>query len=48
MTFHTSEEVRTLFKQFDVEIFNEIEEEGRTAVGNAKHWHLFAVVAIKR
>ena len=45
MTFHTREEVDELLRDFDVEQLVEIEEDGTTAIGEAKHWHLFHVVA---
>lgn len=47
MTFHTAEQVKTLLTPFDIEIFREIEEDGQTATGQPKHWHLFTVIAQK-
>jgi tellurite methyltransferase len=48
MSFQTREEAEELLRGFDVERFDEIEEDGQTAVGDPKHWHLFHVVARKR
>jgi tellurite methyltransferase len=48
MTFHTRGEVDELLRGLDVERLEEIDEEGTTAVGDAKHWHLLHVVARKR
>jgi tellurite methyltransferase len=48
MTFHSRAEVEALLAQFDVELLEEVEEDGETAVGAEKHWHLFHVVARRR
>lgn len=48
MTFVTRAEAERLLRGFELERFEEIEEDGRTAVGDEKHWHLFHVVARKR
>ena len=47
MTFVTRDEAETLFRDFALERFDEVEEDGKTAVGDAKHWHVFHVVARK-
>jgi tellurite methyltransferase len=47
MTFHSRADVDRLLGDFDVEQLEEIEEDGTTAVGDPKHWHLFHVVARK-
>ena len=47
MTFHTRAEVESLLERFEVERLDELEEDGKTAVGTPKHWHLFDVVARK-
>lgn len=47
MTFHTRESLDALLEPFVVEQLEEIEEDGETAVGDPKHWHLFHVVARK-
>jgi SAM-dependent methyltransferase len=48
MTFHTRAEAEALLSRFEVELFDEVEEDGATAVGDPKHWHLFHVVARRR
>lgn len=45
LTFHTRAEVEALLTGFDLERFDEIEEDGQTALGDPKHWHLFHIVA---
>ncbi len=40
--------LRTMLAAFDLIHFDEVDREGQTAVGNAKHWHVFHVVARKR
>lgn len=46
MTFHTLEEVRDLCSCFEVESFQEVDEDGR-AVSGPKHWHLFHIIGRK-
>jgi len=46
MTFHTEEQVRTLFAGFEIEYFHEEDEDGQSASG-LKHWHVFTVIARK-
>jgi tellurite methyltransferase len=48
MTFHTRAEVDELLRDLEIEQLVEIDEDGKTAVGDDKHWHLFHVVARKR
>jgi tellurite methyltransferase len=48
MTFHRRSEAEALFADFELEQFDEHDEDGTTAVGAQKHWHLFHVVARKR
>jgi SAM-dependent methyltransferase len=48
MSFHTRAEAESLFAAFELERFDEVEEDSTTATGEAKHWHLFTVVARKR
>ena len=47
MSFHTRAAVEELLRDLEVERLDEVEEDGRTAVGEPKHWHLFHVVARK-
>jgi tellurite methyltransferase len=48
MSFQTLEDAEELLRGLEVEHFEEVEEDGQTAVGDPKHWHLFQVVARKR
>ena len=48
MTFQTRAEADALLSRLEVELFDEVEEDGSTAVGEQKHWHLFHVVARRR
>ena len=48
MSFQTRGEAEALLSEFDLERFDEVEEDGKTAIGNPKHWHVFHVVARKR
>ena len=48
MTFHSRADAVALFSQFDLESFDEVEEDGRTATGKPKRWHVFHIVARKR
>jgi len=45
MTFQTRAEAEALLSRFEVELFEEVEEDSETAVGEPKHWHFFQVVA---
>ena len=45
MTFHTRDEIEGLLDGWKVERLDELEQDGQTAVGDPKHWHLFHVVA---
>ena len=42
---HTRAELGELLAPFEVERLDEVDEEGSTAVGTRKHWHLYHVVA---
>ena len=45
---HSRAEALTLLQRFEVEVFEEIERDGQTALGAPAHWHIFEVVARKR
>jgi tellurite methyltransferase len=45
MTFHTREQVRALLEPLEAERFEDIEEDGETATGKPKHWHVYYLVA---
>jgi SAM-dependent methyltransferase len=47
MTFHSRAQVDELLEGLDVERVEEREEDGQTAVGDPKRWHLYHVVACK-
>ncbi len=47
MSFHTKEQVENLFNELEVVSMKEVEEEGPTATGPSKHWHVFHVIAKK-
>jgi len=46
-THHTRAAVQDLLRAFEVELFREVQYDGRTATGVPKHWHIFDVVARK-
>lgn len=48
MTFVGRDEALALLDGFELEMFEEEEEDGVTPRGTAKHWHIFHVVARKR
>lgn len=47
MTFLSKDEVLELFKDFDIEFFNEKKESGESATGRKIHSHIFEVIARK-
>jgi hypothetical protein len=47
MTFLTRPSLDELLDGLEVERLDEIEEDGQTAIGRAKHWHLYHVVVRK-
>jgi microsomal dipeptidase-like Zn-dependent dipeptidase len=44
---HTPDELRELLRPFEVERLDVFDDDGRTAVGTRKHWHVYHVVARK-
>lgn len=48
LNYHTIEQVEVLLQPFEVEMFEEEDHPGKTAIGEEKHWHLFQLVARKR
>ena len=48
VTTLTRERLGELLAPFEVERLDEIDADGKTAVGAERHWHLFHVVARKR
>jgi tellurite methyltransferase len=47
MSFHTREQVENFFKDLEVISTKEVEENGPTATGPSKHWHVFHIIAKK-
>lgn len=47
MTFVSRDEALALLQGLDLEMFEEEEADGVTPRGNAKHWHIFHIVAKK-
>ena len=45
MTFMTRTEALRRLEPFELERFDEEDEDGKTALGDAKHWHVFHVIA---
>jgi membrane dipeptidase len=43
----TRDELRGLLAPFDVELLDELDQDGKTAVGTRKHWHVYHLVARK-
>lgn len=47
MTFLSKVEVLEIFKNFKIKYIAEIEEDGKTTLGNEKHWHIIQIIAQK-
>ena len=47
MTFHSREQAEARLAGFEVELFDEEEDDSTTVRGEAKHWHIFHVVVRK-
>lgn len=48
LSHHTRSQVEELLQAFDIEVFEEEEHFGKTALKAEKHWHLFHIVACKK
>ena len=48
MTFLTKEDIRRLFDEFEIIRFKEIEKDGKTGMGEIKHWHIYDIIAKKK
>jgi len=44
---HTRAEAEALLAPFDLERFDEVQSDGEDCAGNAKHWHIFHIIARK-
>jgi SAM-dependent methyltransferase len=47
ITFVRRADAEAMFSTFELERFDEVEEDSQTAVGDPKHWHVYHVVARK-
>ena len=46
MVFLSREQILDLFKNnFEILVLDEIEKDGKTALGKMKHWHIYNVIA---
>ena len=48
MNHHSREQIEVLLQPFEVEMLNEEDHPGKTALGEEKHWHIFHIVARKK
>jgi tellurite methyltransferase len=48
MNHHTRQQVETLLQPFEIEMLQEEDHPGKTAIGEEKHWHIFHIVACKK
>lgn len=48
MTFFTKEEILNLLQDFDIEFFQEVEEDSKSGTGKAIHSHIFEVIVQKK
>ena len=48
MPVFTKDEVISLFSEFEIINFKEVEKDGTTGLNEMKHWHLFIVIAKKK
>ncbi|MEO1402747.1 MAG: class I SAM-dependent methyltransferase [Cyanobacteria bacterium J06635_1] len=45
VSFHTRSQVEQLLSPFKIELFDEEDHPGKTALGEEKHWHIYNIVA---
>ena len=48
MTFYTEKEIKKLLEPYKTHVFRERKENGKTASGETKFWHVFNVIAEKK
>lgn len=48
INYHTMSDVKLLLQPFEIELLKEEDRNGKTALGNEKHWHIFHIVARKK
>lgn len=46
--YHTLNQVEALLRPFDIELLQEEERVGQTALGEEKHWHIFNLIVRKK
>ena len=47
MTFLTKDQVKEVFKEFEIIDFKEVEKDALPGLGKIKHWHIFNIIAKK-
>lgn len=45
LSIHSQDQLRRQFERWELLELNEFEYDGKTAMGRAKHWHMFEVIA---
>lgn len=48
MSHHNRQQIEMLLQPFEIEMLNEEEHPGKTALGDEKYWHIFHIVARKK
>ena len=48
LVFLSENEVKSLFNDFEIIQFNEIEKDVKIASGEEKHWHIYDIIAKKK
>ncbi|MGH8001630.1 MAG: class I SAM-dependent methyltransferase [Brasilonema sp.] len=48
MNHHTRQQIEMLLQPFEIEMLQEEDHPGKTAIGEEKHWHIFHIVARKK
>jgi SAM-dependent methyltransferase len=48
MNHHTRQQIEMLLQPFEIEMLEEEDHPGKTAMGEEKHWHIFHIVARKK
>jgi SAM-dependent methyltransferase len=48
MNHHTRQQIEMLLQPFEIEMLEEEDHPGKTAIGEEKHWHIFHIVARKK
>ncbi|ARV60645.1 SAM-dependent methyltransferase [Nostocales cyanobacterium HT-58-2] len=48
VSYHTRQQVEMLLQPFEIEMLQEENHPGKTAIGEEKHWHIFHIVARKK